>query len=61
MSHINIPCFIPSYLQEGKISKIFMDHQLKVATSEILDFEGHKYEEVDYFGWLDMCSMPSNT
>ena len=26
-------------------------HWFEVVTFEILDFEGHKYEEVDYFSW----------
>ena len=32
-----------------KLSKTLKYHYFEVVTFEILDFEGHKYEEVDFF------------
>ena len=31
-----------------KVSMTLKCHHFEVVTHEILDFEGHKYEEVDY-------------
>ena len=40
------------YIPETKLSKTSKYHYFEVVTFEILDFEGHKYEEVDFFSWL---------
>ena len=37
------------YIPKTKLSKTSKYHQFEVVTYEILDFEGHEYEEVDYF------------
>ena len=37
------------YIPETKLGKTLKYHQFEVVTFEILDLEGHKYEEVDYF------------
>ena len=34
-----------------KVSITLNYHQFEVETSEILDFEGHKYEIIDFFSW----------
>ena len=39
------------YIHETKLSITLKYHWFEVVTYEILDFEGHKYEEVDYFSW----------
>ena len=36
---------------ENKLSITLKYHWFEVVTFEILDLEGHKYEEVDYFSW----------
>ena len=44
-----------------KVSLTLKYHQFEVVTSEILDFEGQKYEEVDYFSCLcALCSFLHN-
>ena len=37
------------YISKTKLSKTSKYPQFEVVTFEILDLEGHKYEEVDYF------------
>ena len=38
-----------NYIHKTKLSITLKYHWFEVVTFEILDFEGHKYEEVDYF------------
>ena len=40
----------------SKVGETLKYHYFEVVTSEILDFEGQKYEEVDYFSKV-CCSM----
>ena len=40
-----------NYIHKTKLSITLMYHWFEVVTFEILDFEGHKYEKVDYFRW----------
>ena len=37
------------YITKTKLSKTLKYHYFEVVTFEILDFESHKYEEVDFF------------
>ena len=37
------------YIPKTKLSKTFSTTCLRGVTFKILDLEGHKYEEVDYF------------
>ena len=39
------------YIHKNKLSITLKYHWFDVVTFEFLDFEGHKYEEVDYFSW----------
>ena len=39
------------YIHKTKLSITLKYHWFEVVTFEILDFEGHKYEEVNYFSW----------
>ena len=39
------------YIHETKLSKPLKYHWFEAVTFEILDLEGYKYEEVDYFSW----------
>ena len=34
-----------------KVSITLKCHHFEVVTHEILDFEGHKYEIIDFFSW----------
>ena len=47
LSHIIF--FEINHTHENKLSIILKYLQFEVVTYEILNFEGHKYEEVDYF------------
>ena len=40
-----------NYIHKTKLSITLKYHWFEVETFEILDFEGHKYEENDYFSW----------
>ena len=40
-----------NYIHKTKLSIALKYHWFEVVTFEILDFEGHKYEGVDYFSW----------
>ena len=40
-----------NYIHKNKLSITLKYHYFEVVTFEILDLEGHKYEEVDYFSW----------
>ena len=43
------------------ISLTMKYHENELVTSEILDFEGHNYEEADYLGWIcGLCSLVHN-
>ena len=61
----NVLCVLV-YIEGNKISDIDMSkvsltlkyHYFEVVNSEILDCEGQKYEEVDYFSWLCALSPP---
>ena len=39
------------YIHKTKLSETLKYHYFEVVTFEILDFEGHKYEKVDFFSW----------
>ena len=43
------------YIPKTKLSKTLKFHYFEVVTFEILDFEGHKYGEFDYFSSL--CAL----
>ena len=40
-----------NYIHKTKLSITLKYHWFVVVTFEILFFEEHKYEEVDYFSW----------
>ena len=40
-----------NYIHKNKLSIILKYHYFEKLTFKILDFEGYKYEEVDYFSW----------
>ena len=40
-----------NYIHKTKLSITLKYHWFEVVTFKILDFEGHKYEEVDFFSW----------
>ena len=44
-----------NYIHKSKLSIIFQDHLFEVVTFEILDFEGSRYEEVNYVSCCCMC------
>ena len=37
------------YIPMTKLSETLRYHQFEVVIFEILDFEGHKYEKIDFF------------
>ena len=39
------------YIPKTKLSKTLKYHYFEVVTFEILDLEGHRYEEVEYVSW----------
>ena len=39
------------YIPKTELSKTLKYHYFEVVTFEILDLEGHRYEEVDYVSW----------
>ena len=39
------------YIHETKLSITMKYHWFEVVTFEILDLEGHRFEEVEYFSW----------
>ena len=50
LSDLNDIIFIEiDYIHKTKLSITLKYQRFEVVTFEILDFEGHKYEEVDYF------------
>ena len=40
-----------NYIHKTKLSITLKYHWFEVVTFEILDFEDHTYEKVDYFSW----------
>ena len=40
-----------NYIHKNKLSITLKYHYFEVVTFGILDFEGHKYVEVDYISW----------
>ena len=44
-----------NYIPKSKLSIIFQDHLFEVVTSEILDCEGSRYEQVDNVSCCGMC------
>ena len=42
-------------IDKSQVGGTLKYHKFEVMTSEILGFEGQKYEEVDYFSWV--CAL----
>ena len=47
----NIISIESKYIPETELSETSKYHYFEVVTFEILDFKGHKYEEVDFSSW----------
>ena len=44
-----------NYIHKSELSIILQDHLFEVVTFKILDFEGFRYEEVNYVSCCCMC------